>query len=85
LLSFLDHVFRRRSVFQVFCIDCLVLPVSSLQGQLRGKLFSKYGIDLLVLNKRIDFTGKGSPHFGVAWYCYKILPKKKSHGNILFI
>jgi len=63
----------------------LLLPVSSLQGQSRGKLFSKYGIDLLVLNKRIDFTGKGSPHFGVAWYCYKILPKTISHGNILFI
>jgi len=54
----------------------LLLPVSSLQGQKRGLLFEKYGIELLVLNKRIDFTGKGSPHFGVAWFCNGILPKK---------
>ena len=54
----------------------LLLPVSSLQGQRRGKLFNKYGIELLVLNKRIDFTGKGSPHFGVAWFCNNLLPKK---------
>jgi len=54
----------------------LLLPVSSLQGQKRGKMFNKYGIDLLVLNKRVDFTGKGSPHFGVAWFCHKILKEK---------
>ena len=53
----------------------LLLPVSSIQGIKRGSLFEKFGIQLLVLNKRIDFTGKGSPHFGVAWFCYKVLPK----------
>lgn len=54
----------------------LLLPVSSIQGVKRGKMFDKYGIELLVLNHRIDFTGKGSPHFGVAWFCHKILPKE---------
>ena len=54
----------------------LLLPVSSLQGSKRGRLFQKYGIELLVLNKRIDFTGKGSPHFGVAWFCHNILPEQ---------
>jgi len=53
----------------------LLLPVSSLQGQKRGKLFGEKGIELLILNKRIDFTGKGSPHFGVAWFCSNILSK----------
>jgi len=52
----------------------LLLPVSSLQGQTRGKMFSENGIEILALNKRIDFTGKGSPHFGVAWFCHGILP-----------
>jgi len=52
----------------------LLLPVSSIQGQKRGRMFDDKGIELLVLNKRIDFTGKGSPHFGVAWFCYNILP-----------
>ena len=54
----------------------LLLPVSALQGQNRGEMFSKNGIEILALNKRIDFTGKGSPHFGVAWFCYKILPER---------
>ena len=44
----------------------LLLPVSSIQGITRGCMFNEFGIDLLVLNKRIDFTGGGSPHFGVA-------------------
>ena len=52
----------------------LLLPVSSLQGIKRGQMFKENGIELLVLNKRIDFTGKGSPHFGIAWFCHKILP-----------
>ncbi len=54
----------------------LLLPISSLQGQKRGKMFNENGIEILVLNKRIDFTGKGSPHFGVAWFCKDVLNKK---------
>lgn len=57
----------------------LLLPVSSIQGQKRGELFDANGIELLVLNKRIDFTGKGSPHFGVAWFCKNVLPE-----NLIF-
>lgn len=52
----------------------LLLPVSSLQGVKRGSMFDIKGIELLVLNKRIDFTGKKSPHFGVAWFCKDLLP-----------
>lgn len=51
----------------------LLLPVSSLQGIYRGSVFQKYGIEILVLNKRVDFTGKKSPHFGVAWFCKNLL------------
>lgn len=54
----------------------LLLPVSSIQGQKRGSMFDKHGIDLLVLNQRIDFTGKGAPHFGVAWFTHGILPER---------
>lgn len=52
----------------------LLLPVSSLQGIKRAEMFEQ-GLELLVLKKRIDFTGKGSPHFGVAWFCYNLLPQ----------
>ena len=54
----------------------LLLPISSLQGQKRGSMFQQNGIELLVLNKRIDFTGKKAPHFGVAWFCNDILQEK---------
>ena len=54
----------------------LLLPVSALQGQKRGEMFSENGIEILALNKRIDFTGKGAPHFGVAWFCRGVLPEK---------
>ena len=54
----------------------LLLPVSSLQGIKRGEMFAKNGIEILALKKRIDFTGKGSPHFGVAWFCHNILKQK---------
>tara|TARA_Y200000002_G_scaffold340424_1_gene310964 strand:- start:6951 stop:7448 length:498 start_codon:yes stop_codon:yes gene_type:complete len=73
--------YSKKDKFIQRCYDinkpfALLLPVSSIQGQKRGKLFDMYGVELLVLNKRIDFTGKGSPHFGVAWFCKQILPNK---------
>jgi len=54
----------------------LLLPVSALQGVRRGGMFMRYGIELLVLTRRVDFTGKGQPHFGVAWFCWRLLPEK---------
>ena len=73
--------YSKKDKFIKRCYDlkkpfALLLPITTLQGQMRGKLFESFGIELLVLNKRIDFTGKGSPHFGVAWFCKDILPKK---------
>jgi len=68
--DFIEKCYRINKPF------ALLLPVSALQGVRRGKLFKKYGIELLVLMRRIDFTGKRSPHFGVAWFCYKLLPDK---------
>jgi hypothetical protein len=46
----------------------LLLPVAAFQGQTRGEWFMNYGVSALVYNKRIDFTGKKSPTFGVAWF-----------------
>ncbi|AIA83135.1 DNA methyltransferase [Podophage Lau218] len=59
----------------------LLMPVSTIQGQKRGKRFIEDGIELLVLNKRVSFikpdnTIAGSPSFGVAWFCHGILPEK---------
>lgn len=54
----------------------LLLPVTTLQGGWRGGAFDEHGIDILTLNQRVDFTGKGSPHFGVAWFTRGILPDR---------
>lgn len=58
----------------------LLMPLTALEGKKRGDLFRKYGIQLLIPNKRINFitpSGKGSgAWFQVAWFCYKLnLPK----------
>ena len=58
----------------------LLMPLTTLEGKKRGELFRKYGIQLIIPNKRINFitpSGKGSgAWFQTAWFCYKLnLPK----------
>ena len=53
----------------------LLLPLTALEGIKRGKMFREHGIELIVLDKRIDFTGKGANLFNVSWFCWQILPK----------
>lgn len=48
----------------------LLLPVASFQGAGRGKMFMEYGMSALVYNNRVDFTGKGNPTFGNAWFMW---------------
>lgn len=60
--KFIEHCYNLGKPF------ALLLPVAAFQGQFRGKLYQKYGISALVYNKRIDFTGKGAPPFGVAFF-----------------
>lgn len=60
--EFIDKCFELGKPF------ALLLPVAAIQGQKRGKLFMQHGISQLVYNKRVDFTGKKAPPFGVAWF-----------------
>jgi hypothetical protein len=58
----------------------LLMPLTALEGKRRGELYRKYGIQLIIPNKRINFiilSGKGSGSwFQVAWFCWKLnLPK----------
>lgn len=55
---------------------CLLLPLTSLEGIKRGEMFRKNGIELVVLDKRIDFNGKGKNWYNTSWFCYKVLPKQ---------
>lgn len=60
--QFIEHCYKLGKPF------ALLLPVAAFQGRKRGKLFKTMGISALVYNRRVDFTGKGSPPFGVAWF-----------------
>lgn len=66
--KFLSHCFELGKPF------ALLLPVAAFQGQRRGSLFMKHGMSALVYNRRVDFTGKGAPTFGVAWFIHGFLP-----------
>ena len=53
----------------------LLLPITALEGIERGKMYRKYGIELLVFDRRNEFMGK-SCYFNTSWFCYNILPEK---------
>jgi len=65
----------------------LLLPLTTLESEARQKLFSQYGISLLLMNKRVKFeipSGKQSPWFATAWFTYKIpLPNQLTFTKIL--
>lgn len=66
--KFIEHCYKLEKPF------ALLLPVASFQGGKRGRMFIEHGMSALIYNNRVDFTGKGSPHFGVAWFIHGFLP-----------
>jgi hypothetical protein len=60
--KFIERCYELRKPF------FLLLPITALEGVTRGELFRKYGISCIIFDRRIDFTGKGSNWFGVAWF-----------------
>jgi len=56
---------------------CLLLPITTLEGKNRGEMFRKYGIEVLVLDKRINFMkNKKNVWFNTSWFCWNVLPEK---------
>jgi len=58
----------------------MLLPLTTLEGIRRGKMFNNKNIQMIIPNRRINFitpSGKGSgAWFQVAWFCWKFnLPK----------
>lgn len=66
--DFIEHCYSLGKPF------ALLLPVASFQGGRRGRMFMEHGMSALVYNRRVDFTGKGNPTFGNAWFMWGILP-----------
>ena len=58
---------------------CLLLPITSLEGTARGALYRKYGLELLVFDKRCNFEydiNSKNNWFNTSWFCWKVLPEK---------
>ena len=55
----------------------LLLPLTALEGKERGKLYRKYGIEVIVLDKRINFMKeKKNVWFNTSWFCHNICDEK---------
>ena len=55
----------------------LLLPLTALEGKERGKLYREKGIELIVLDKRINFMKeKKNVWFNTSWFCYGICDKQ---------
>lgn len=56
---------------------CLLMPLTALEGVKRGELYNKYGIELLVFDRRINYiTETKSNWFNTSWFCHNILPNQ---------
>ena len=55
----------------------LLLPLTALEGKERTKLYRKYGIELIVLDKRINFMKeKKNVWFNTSWFCSGVCNEK---------
>ena len=57
----------------------LLLPLTSLEGINRGKMYRENGIQLLVFDRRCNFIyekKKKSNWFNTSWFCWNVLPKQ---------
>ena len=82
-----------RNEFIKRCYDlekswALLMPLTTLEGIKRQKLFKKNGITLIIPRNRINFetpSGHGSGSwFMTAWFIYGFDIKYFSHGKIIF-
>ena len=71
--KFLEHCYKGGRPF------ALLMPLTALEGIKRGALYKKYGIQLIIPNRRIDFimpNKQGNSWFQVAWFTWGLnLPK----------
>jgi hypothetical protein len=53
----------------------MLMPLTVLEGINRGQMFREHGVQLLVLDKRVGFTGE-STWFNTSWFCHFLLPEQ---------
>lgn len=51
----------------------LLLPITALEGNRRHTMYKRYGLQLLIPNRRVNFVpSKSGSWFAVAWFTYKL-------------
>ncbi len=65
----LEHLYKLGKPFMI------LIPIVSLAGKARGKLFNKNGIEVIVLDKRVNFMQEkgSSSYFNTSYFCKGIL------------
>jgi hypothetical protein len=53
----------------------MLMPLTALEGVERGPEYRHFGLELLVLDRRVEFTS-GKVWFNTSWFCYGVLPEK---------
>ena len=54
----------------------LLLPITALEGKVRGEMYRENGIEVLVLDGRVEFMEKSGNWFNTSWFCHNVLPKE---------
>ena len=61
----------------------LLLPLTALEGKERNKLYKKYGLEIIVLNKRVNFRKDvNNVWFNTSWFCRGICNKQLNFEEI---
>ena len=63
-----------KRAFEIGKPFAFLLPLTTLEGIKRGKMFRENHIQVIIPNRRINFeipSGKKSSWFATAWFCYK--------------
>lgn len=66
----------------------LLLPLETLGAWSAQKHFRKHGVEVLILNKRVNYYMpvkgiEGSANFPSAWFCWRVLPAPIVYGSIV--
>lgn len=67
----------------------LLMPLETLGAWSAQKHFRQHGVEVLLLNKRVNFympnmgLSGGGANFPVAWFCWKVLPSPIVYGSIV--
>lgn len=76
--QFKDKFLKR--AFEIGKPFAFLLPLTTLEGMKRSKMFRENEIQMIIPNRRINFeipSGKKSSWFATAWFCYRMnLPKQ---------